>query len=191
MILVNIIILVFKILFILAIILFLLVLLFFFSPSSIKASIIGAPFLPTSKKVIRKALKLADLKPGEKLYDLGSGTGKVLIVGAREFGADVMGMEYSTPLFILSRINLFIHRIKNGKVYKKDFFKNDRKLNEADVIYLFLTPKAFPKLKDKFKKELKIGTRIVVYSSPLLFWQPVKSITIEKTKIKIFLYIKK
>lgn len=150
----------------------------------------GAPFVPTSKKIIRMALKLADLKPKEKLYDLGSGTGRVLIIGEKEFGANVVGVEYSTPLFILSKINLFAHRIKNGKIYKKDFFQEDIKLNDADVIFLFLTPKAFPKLKENFEKEIKSGTRIVVYSSPLLFWQPIKTITISNSKSHIFLYRK-
>lgn len=173
----------------LAIILLLLV---FFSPSSVKASFMGAPFLPTSKKIIRLALMSANLRPEENLYDLGSGTGRVLIIGAKEFGANVVGVEYSTPLFVLSKINLFLHKIKNRKIYKEDFFESNIKLNKADVVYLFLTPKAFPKLKEKFEKELKSGTRIITFSSPLLFWQPKEVIPLaeNKNRSSLYLYVK-
>ena len=162
-------------------------LLLFFSPSSLKAAFSGAPFLPAPQKTIRRALKLANLKPNENLYDLGSGTGKVLIIAAKEFGAKATGFEYSTPLFILSKINLFLKKIKNANVRREDFYKAD--LRSADVIFLFLTPRAFPKLKEKFERELKSGARIVCYSSPLLFWEPEKIIPSGDPKIKIYLYI--
>jgi len=165
----------------------------FFSPSSMKAAIKGAPFLPTPKSIVRKALKAADLGRGEKLYDLGCGTGRVLIIGEKEFGAKTIGIEYSTPLFIISKINLFLHKTKSGRVYKMDFFKKDVNLNDADVVFLFLNPKAFLKLKDKLNKSLKPGTRVVTFSSPLLFWQPKKIIPLKerKNKINLYLYIKK
>ncbi len=151
----------------------------------------GAPFVPTPKKIIRKALKTAHLKKNEKLYDLGCGTGRVLVIGAKEFGAKVTGVEYSIPLFALAKINLLLHKIKNGKIYRKDFFKENIKLNNADVVFLFLTPKAFPKLKGKFERELKPGTRIIAYSSPLLFWEPTETVFTPNPKIKIYLYIKR
>lgn len=173
---------------------YLLVVLFFlflfFSPSTIKAAIVGAPFLPTPKPTIRKALNLADLKPNEKLYDLGSGTGRTLIIASKEFGAKAIGFEYSIPLFCLSKINLFIHRAKNSVVYRKDFYEAD--ISDADVVFLFLTPKAFKRIEDKFNKEIKQGARVVTFSSPLLFWKPKKVIpSLEKAKnINIYLYTK-
>ncbi len=94
-------------------------LLIWFSPTTVWAAFTGAPFLPTQKRVIRKALKLARLKPGEKLYDLGSGTGKVLIIAEKEFGAEAKGIEYSRPLFLFSKLNLFLHRTKRAKVYRE------------------------------------------------------------------------
>lgn len=164
-------------------------LLIFFSPTSVKAAIIGSPFSPTPKNIIRKALKFVKLKSNENLYDLGSGTGRVLIIGTKEFGARATGFEYSIPLFFLSKLNLFLHRTKKGKVFRKNFF--DVNLKNADVVFLFLTPRAFPKLKDKFNQELKPRTRIIVYSSPLLFWKPEKVISLPNTKAKIYFYTKK
>jgi len=173
--------------YLLAILFFLLII---FSPSTVRAAIVGAPFLPTPKPIIRKALKLVDLKPNEKLYDLGSGTGRVLVIASKEFGVKTVGFEYSIPLFCISKINLFIHRVKDNTLYRKDFYEAD--IRDADVIFLFLTPKAFKKLEDKFNKELKKGTRIVTFSSPLLFWKPKEVISsFDKEKnIKIYLYTK-
>lgn len=156
--------------------------------SLLKPAFKGAPFVPTPKSIIRKALKFANLKPGETLYDLGSGTGRVLVIGAKEFKAKVVGFEFSTLLFLVSKLNLFFHRIK-GNIYCKDFFKAD--LKEADVIFLFLSPPILFKLEEKFAKELKPGTRIVCFSSPLPSWKPNKVLPLPERKDKINLYLYK
>ena len=172
-------------LFIVIIVLFFLVC---FSPTTLKAAFTTSPFMPTPKRMIRKALKIAGLKPGEKFYDLGSGDGRALIIAEKEFKAFSTGIEYSRPLFIFSKINLFLHRIKNAVVLRKDFLKTD--LSKADVIFCFLNPKAFVKLEQKFKKEVKPGTRIITYSSPLGFWEPSSIIQPLPKRGKIYLYIK-
>lgn len=164
-------------------------LLIFFSPSTVKAAIIGGPFVAAPKKAIRRALQLAGLKSGEEMYDMGSGLGRVLVIGAKEFGAKVTGLEYSVPLIFFSKMNLFLHGIKNGKILREDFYKAD--FSKADVIFIFMAPKAFPKLKDRFNENIKKGTRIVVYSSRPLFWEPDKVESVEGAVGKIYLYIKK
>ena len=164
------------------------VLAIFFWPSSIKAAVIGAPFMPTPKKIIKKALEAAGLKPEEKLYDLGCGTGEVLVIGEKYFQASAMGFEYSLPLFILSKINIFASGLKKSAVRREDIFGPKVDLRDADVVFLFLTPKAFLKLKEKFEKELKPGARVVAYSSPLLFWEPCKIIEAPGASAKIYLY---
>ena len=168
---------------ILVFILFLFIFLTFF-----RSALKGGPFVPTPKIVIRKALKLANLKPGEILYDLGAGIGDVLIIGEKEFGAKVVGFEFSPILYFLAKLNLFLHKAK-GKIYYQDFF--EAKISDANVIFLYLTPKVLDKLKEKFKKELKKGTRIVCYSSPIPSWQATQIFPLEerKNKIKLYLYI--
>ncbi|MBN1454167.1 MAG: class I SAM-dependent methyltransferase [Anaerolineales bacterium] len=53
----------------------------------------GVPWVPTREKRIREALQLAKLQPGENLYDLGAGDGRVLLIAVREFGASAVGIE--------------------------------------------------------------------------------------------------
>ena len=101
----------------------------------------------------------------------------------------MVGFEYSRPSLVFSKINLLLQGVK-GQVFRKDFFKDDINLEKADVIYIFLAKKPFAKLQPRLEKETRPGTRIVVYLSPLGFWQPDKEMVLwDKTKIR--LYIKK
>ena len=41
-----------------------------------------APFVPSPEHAVDKMLEVASLKPGETLYDLGCGDGRILIAAA-------------------------------------------------------------------------------------------------------------
>jgi len=145
---------------------------------------IGAPYFKTSKKAIKEALKLADLKPNQKLYDLGAGDGKALIIAEKEFGAEVVGFELAPIIYAVARLNLFFHGIKKAQLYYKNFYKQD--LSRADIVFCFLSIHAMKRLKPKFEKELRPGTKIISYSFSLHGWTPKK--VIEGYPGKIFLY---
>jgi hypothetical protein len=66
----------------------------------------GLPPVPTGMNRIRKALKLVNLQPDEVIYDLGSGDGRVLIIAAREFGAQAVGIEIGPVQRAFSRVNV-------------------------------------------------------------------------------------
>jgi SAM-dependent methyltransferase len=53
----------------------------------------GLPPVPTKQERIRKALQLVNLQPNEIIYDLGAGDGRVLLIAAREFNAQAVGIE--------------------------------------------------------------------------------------------------
>ena len=57
-----------------------------------------APFVATPASVVRKMLILAELKPREVLYDLGSGDGRAVIMAAKDFGATSVGVELRDDL---------------------------------------------------------------------------------------------
>ena len=156
--------------------------------SEIYAGVIASPYMGTPKKKIRRALNLASLKPGEHFYDLGSGDGRSLIMAAKEFQAKAIGFELWHFLYLWSKISIFLHHCSpRAKVYWKNFYEAD--ISKADVVFCFLTPRAYLHLEEKFTRELKEGTRIVVYSSPLKFWEPQQVISFPD-KSKLFLYIK-
>jgi len=120
----------------------------------------GLPPISTKPERIRKALKMANLQPGETLYDLGCGHGQVLIIAAKEFGANAVGIEAGPVQCIVARINA----IRNGvnskvRIEAGDFFKSD--LKKADVVYAYLTSNFAGRLQEKFKKELRNEARVV------------------------------
>jgi hypothetical protein len=167
----------------------LVVLFIMYSPSTVKAAIIGGPFVATPKKAIKRGLESIGLRAGENFYDIGSGLGEVLVVGAKEFGASVTGFEYSYPLVVLSKINLFLNGIKNGRILRENFYYSD--YSRADVIFIFMTPKAFPKLRERFEDSVRKGARIVAYSTPLSFWEPDTVEEVPDCVGKLYYYTKK
>ena len=123
--------------------------------------------------VVRRMLTLAELKPGETFYDLGSGDGRAVIMAAQDFGANAVGIELREDLAkrALNSIDeLGIER--RVQILQNDIFKVD--LTTADVVFLYLTTSANEKIKPKLESELKPGTRIVSHDYEILGWKPSK-----------------
>lgn len=119
-----------------------------------------APWWRTNKKVAQAMCHLAKLKKDDIVYDLGSGDGTALSVAAAEFKARGVGIEIDPLRYLFSKIMLSINgQNKKIKVFKKNFF--DVNISDASVIFVYLVPKALERLRPKFEKELKKGTRIV------------------------------
>src|ERR1043166_4383737 len=57
-----------------------------------------APYYPTPETIVEKMLQLGGLKAGEKMYDLGSGDGRIVIMAAQRFHADATGVELKKDL---------------------------------------------------------------------------------------------
>jgi cyclopropane fatty-acyl-phospholipid synthase-like methyltransferase len=114
-------------------------------------------------------LILADLKPGEILYDLGSGDGRAVIMAARDFGAKSVGIELRDDLIKKALTNINLSEIKDKtKIIQNDIFDVD--LSVANVVFLYLTTSANERIKPKLEAELKPGTRIVSHDYEILGW---------------------
>lgn len=99
---------------------------------------IGAPWVPTDIETINKMLVMADVKPGEILYDLGSGDERVIIEAAKRYQARSVGVELN-PIMVL-RASLKISSsglIGKAKVVWSNFFSVD--LRKADGYHAILT----------------------------------------------------
>src|SRR4051812_21691274 len=57
-----------------------------------------APYIPSPQLVVDRMLDAARLKPGEMVYDLGSGDGRVVITAAQKYKAYAVGIEISDIL---------------------------------------------------------------------------------------------
>jgi SAM-dependent methyltransferase len=119
-------------------------------------------YLPTPQSAVMQMLQLAEVKPGELVYDLGCGDGRIVITAARKFGARGIGVEIDPALVRKSRANVRRHRLgKRVTIRQADIFEID--FSDADVVALYLLPELNARLLPQLRK-LKPGARIVSFS---------------------------
>src|ERR1035441_5232133 len=58
-----------------------------------------APYYPTPETIVEKMLHLGGLKAGEKVFDLGSGDGRIVLMAAQKFHAEAVGVELDADLW--------------------------------------------------------------------------------------------
>lgn len=131
----------------------------------------GLPSKPTKPDRIRKALKLVDLKPGEVLYDLGAGDGRVLLIAAKEFGAKAIGFEVGPVQCLLVWLQIVMGGLgERVQIKLQNFYNAD--LSGADVVFIYATSQELMKLAPHLEKQMKPGTRLVSISADFPEWEP-------------------
>ena len=116
-------------------------------------------------------LKLADLKAGEVLFDMGSGDGRTVIMAAKTFGARGVGIELREDLAKKALATIQENGIED-KVTIMNSSMFDVNLSSADVVYLYLTTSANEKIRPKLESDLKKGARVVSHDYEIIGWQP-------------------
>ncbi|MBU1018110.1 hypothetical protein KKA33_03720 [Patescibacteria group bacterium] len=121
------------------------------------AAITSGPFVPSSRKRHNAMLELADLKPSDIVYDMGCGDGRLVFRAAR-FAKKVIGYELSIPLYLFGKFRQLFNpkntHIRYGNIWKQDY-------KDADVIFVYLLPKAMKQFYKTVWPTLKPGTRVV------------------------------
>jgi SAM-dependent methyltransferase len=127
----------------------------FFAYFFLSGFIWGAGFEPTRKKEIDTAAKLLRLHEGMLVYDLGSGTGDVVIHIAKKYKVKCVGIEIDPLKSWISRLRISRSKELAGLVDIKraNFLKID--LSKADAIYVFLSggTRIMRKLEEKLSNE--------------------------------------
>jgi hypothetical protein len=140
-------------------------------------SLYGLPWVPTREKRIRKALELAKLQPGETLYDLGAGDGRVLLMAVREFEARAVGIEIGPIQCLLGWLRIWLngHRPRRGNRQKVqmrcgDFYKAG--ISDAGVVFVYATSSQTSRLLPLLEQRLCPGTRVVSIAADFQEWRP-------------------
>ncbi len=133
-----------------------------------------APYYPTPETIVEKMLQLAELKAGEKMYDLGSGDGRIVIMAAQKFHAEAVGVEIDSKMVkqSLDRIRkLGLERtahIVQGDLLQQNY-------SSADVVTVYLLPEAMDtKVQPLLDRQLKKGARVVAHDFEFRNWTPEK-----------------
>ena len=130
-----------------------------------------APYVVSPQSIVERMLEMADLRPGETVYDLGSGDGRILITAVQQFHAKAVGVEISDAL-----VNATNERIrKNGlqndaRVIHGDLLKVD--LSPADVVTIYLMTDSNEILRPNLEKYLHAGARVVSHEYAVPGWKP-------------------
>jgi tRNA A58 N-methylase Trm61 len=135
------------------------------------------PFVATPDIVVHRMLTLAEIKPGESVFDLGAGDSRILFSAVRNFAAKAFGVELHPARYqdILDRIDA--EQIRDSvKMIRGDF--NDVSLADADVVTLYLLTSVNSLIKPKFERELKAGSRVVSHDFPIRGWIPIRTETV-------------
>jgi protein-L-isoaspartate O-methyltransferase len=137
-----------------------------------------APYYPTPETIVRKMLQLGELKAGEKMYDLGSGDGRIVIMAAQAFHAVAVGVELDRDLFRQSMEKIrTLHLQKTANIINGDLLLQN--YSSADLITVYLLPISNDKVRPILEKQLKKGTRIVAHDFEFKDWKPEKVESIE------------
>ncbi len=131
----------------------------------------GLPYVPTRPERIRRALEMARLCPGETLVDLGAGDGRVLVIGARDFGARAAGYEIGFLQYLAAAWKIRSSRLQGQvRLFRKSLFQAD--LSKADVVFAYMTSRQAAFIRPVLESQLKPGTRVAAISFMVEGWQP-------------------
>jgi ubiquinone/menaquinone biosynthesis C-methylase UbiE len=119
-------------------------------------------------------LDMAEVRPGDVLYDIGSGDGAIVIRAAQRFGVKAVGIEIDGDLVAKSRRRAE----KEGVGHLVEFREQDAltaNISGATVVTLYMLPEFNAKLRPILGRDLKPGARIVSHDFPIEGWPPVKT----------------
>lgn len=151
-----------------------------------------APYVPTSKNVVKTMLKLANVGSNDVVYDLGCGDGRILFSAIEEFDAlKAVGCDLNSKMCDVIQKMIDEKGFKNRiEVQNKDFMLID--ISSATVVTLYLSKLGNFKLRPKMEEELKPGTRVLSNDFPVEGWITTKPYAPEYYSVgshKIYYYI--
>lgn len=148
-----------------------------------------APVYPSPQSVVDQMLEIAQVRPGEMVYDLGCGDGRIVIAAAQKFKAHAVGIEirreiYERTLARVASLGLSDQvQIVHGNALRYD-------LSPADVVTLYLLTSSNERLKPILLKDLKPTARVVSHDFEIRGWKPVsvRKMMVEGRPHTIYLY---
>ncbi|HLL76821.1 MAG TPA: methyltransferase domain-containing protein [Pyrinomonadaceae bacterium] len=134
-------------------------------------------FIPTPPETVEEMLRQARLTPGDVLYDLGSGDGRIPIRAAQAYGVRAVGIEIDPALVagaqeaarragVADRVTF-----RAGDIYRED-------LRGATVVTLYLSDTINLSLRPKLLRELPAGARIVSHDFRMGDWRPDRTVRV-------------
>ncbi len=137
-----------------------------------KTSESGAPYVGLEDDFVDRVLQIAEVKPEDIVYDLGSGDGRIPIMAALRYGARSVGIEIDKLRYLYSKFRAFVLRVGDRVRFINDSFANVD-ISEASVVTVYLLTETNDIISQALARELKPGTRVVSVAFEFTAWKPV------------------
>lgn len=145
-------------------------------------------YYPTPPETVAEMLRLANIKKGDVLYDLGSGDGRIPIAAAKEFGIRAVGIEIDPKLIIEARQKAEEAGVSDLVQFRnEDMFRIN--VSEATVVTLYLSEKLNVLLRPKLLSELRPGSRILSHDFRMGDWKPEQTVRVPWGKLYRTVYL--
>ncbi len=145
------------------------------------------PNIPTPPGIVERMLDMAHVKPGETVYDLGSGDGRVLITAAQKFGARGVGIEIDPDLCEKAKASVRSLGLQDRiTIIHGSALRTD--LRPADVVTMYFLTLSNEKLLPNLEK-MRPGTRVVSFQFPIRGWKPLEMQIVNVSKVDRTIYV--
>lgn len=147
-----------------------------------------APYIPSPQEVVDRMLSAARVRPGETVYDLGSGDGRIIITAAQKFQARAVGVELRQDLCKATEARVKALGLEDRvKLIHGNLLKVD--LSPADVVTLYLLTSSNERLRPNLEKYLKPGARVVSNDFEIKGWTPSGIVPITAGGLLHYIYV--
>jgi len=134
-------------------------------------------YYPTPPATVDEMLRMAKIKEGDVLYDLGSGDGRIPIAAARQYGIRAVGVEIDPKLITEAEKNARQANVSGlVRFCNEDMFRLD--VSEATIVTLYLSEKLNVLLRPKLLGQLRPGSRIVSHDFRMGDWKPEQTVRV-------------
>ncbi|HET6669805.1 MAG TPA: methyltransferase domain-containing protein [Pyrinomonadaceae bacterium] len=145
-------------------------------------------YYPTPPETVAEMLRLAKIKQGDVIYDLGSGDGRIPIAAAKQFGIRAVGIEIDPKLITEAEANARSAGVEQLVRFRnEDMFRID--VSEANVVTLYLSEKLNVLLRPKLLRELRPGARIISHDFRMGDWKPEQTVRVPWGKLYRTVYL--
>jgi SAM-dependent methyltransferase len=125
------------------------------------------PYVVTPMEIVERMMRMAEVRKGDHLIDLGSGDGRIVIEAAKR-GASALGVDLDPSLVRYATENAQKAGVADRARFEvRDIFETD--LSAASVVAFYLLPDFNAKLMPRLLA-LRPGTRIVSHDGGIGAW---------------------